>query len=152
MNRFIQWVIALLSWGERPGGRPADDRVASLRTIHRGKIEAFNRALAAAANLRVLLHTQCEELRAREARLGARLRAASASSDEAIGARLALELQNVASDLADLERRLDEADRNANELQMLRDSAIAAARADLREISDVADHAHVDPPPSEKSS
>jgi hypothetical protein len=68
------------------------------------------------------------------------------------GARLALELQNVASDLADLERRLDEADRNANELQMLRDSAIAAARADLREISDVADHAHLNPPPSERSS
>jgi chromosome segregation ATPase len=135
MSRLVQWIAALFGWEEKPRPRPADAAVASLREAHHRKIDGFNLALAAAANLRDLLQGQLDELRAREVRLQARLQTALGAGDELSGAPLALELQNLAAELAELGRRREEAVKNAVELQLLRDEAIAEAQAGLRQIS-----------------
>lgn len=104
-----------------------------MRDEHRRKIDGFNQALAAAANLRELLQAELEKLRAREARLRSRLQAAASSGDEAGGTQIAMELQQLATDLADLEQRQAGAEKDAAELALLRDDLIARAKADLRE-------------------
>ena len=136
MKRLLQWCVALFGWEERVQPRPELEQVAIKREEHRRKIDGFNQALAAAANLRELLQAELEKLRAREARLRARLQSAASNGDEAGGTQIAMELQQLAGDLADLEQRQTEAGTDAAELAQLRDELIAKARAELRDASD----------------
>lgn len=141
MSRLFQWMRALFGWEEKPQPRP-NDVVVSLREAHRRKIDGFNCALAAAANLRDLLQGQLDQLRVKEARLQSRLQTAIDAGDESSGAPHALELQNIAAEMADLGQRREEAERNTLDLQQLRDEAIAKAQADLRESGDSSERGH----------
>src|SRR5688572_10023933 len=121
MKRLLQWCVALFGWEHRAPVRPESAQAATLRDEHRRKIDGFNQALAAAANLRELLQAELEKMRAREVKLQSRLQAAASGGDEAGGTHIAMELQQLTGDLADLEQRRAEAGKDAAELAQLRD-------------------------------
>jgi hypothetical protein len=138
VKRIAQWFATVFGWECRSQNARSSTIVARRHDQHRRRIDSFNQALAAAANLQQLLQAQLEGLCGREAQVQVRLQSAMGSADEQAGAELALQLQNLAAEVADTRARLAEASRNAAELNQLRDESIAKAKLDLQDASDLA--------------
>lgn len=137
MKRFVRLVISWFAWDRKIPPTPPDAVAVALREAHRCKLDGFNQALAAATSLRELLRQDLKNLSIRRASVQACLKEAAAASDEAVGASLALQLQTLGTETAELSLRLEQATRDAVELAALRDEAIQRAQAELQEVSEL---------------